>query len=101
MVAHVKDGDGVLEIKMTPWKHRFLQQLQLEGSKSKLDVHLGGSQVVEPRLLAAVRGLMATYQSEIDGLSMEQLGDWDRPLNKTNEVWTLTACHLFLDTAYV
>jgi hypothetical protein len=49
-------------------------------------VLLGGPNHVEPRLLAAVRGLVATYQSEVDALTLEVLGSWDRPLNKQNEV---------------
>jgi hypothetical protein len=49
-------------------------------------VLLGGPNFVEPRLLAAVRGLVATYQSEVDALTLEVLGNWDRPLNKQNEV---------------
>jgi hypothetical protein len=51
-----------------------------------LQVLLGGPNYVEPRLLAAVRGLVATYQSEVDALTLEVLGSWDRPLNKQNEV---------------
>lgn len=64
---------------------------------------LGGPHLVEPRLLAAVRGLGATYQSEVENLTLEVLGSWDRPLNKQNEVraalavWQLVcvahACH--------
>lgn len=49
-------------------------------------VLLGGPNFVEPRLLAAVRGLLATYQSEVENLTLEVLGSWDRPLNKQNEV---------------
>lgn len=29
---------------------------------------------------------MATYQSEVENLTLEVLGSWDRPLNKRNEV---------------
>jgi hypothetical protein len=49
-------------------------------------VLLGGPSLVEPRLLAAVRDLVATYQSEVENLTLEVLGSWDRPLNKRNEV---------------
>jgi hypothetical protein len=49
-------------------------------------VLLGGPSLVEPRLLAAVRGLVATFQSEVENLTLEVLGSWDRPLNKRNEV---------------
>lgn len=52
-------------------------------------VLLGGPSLVEPRLLAAVRGLVATYQSEVENLTLEVLGSWDRPLNKRNEVGVL------------
>lgn len=51
-----------------------------------VQVLLGGPSLVEPRLLAAVRGLVATYQSEVENLTLEVLGSWDRPLNKRNEV---------------
>jgi hypothetical protein len=51
-----------------------------------LQVVLGGPLLVEPRLLAAVRGMVATYQSEVENLTLEVLGSWDRPLNKRNEV---------------
>jgi hypothetical protein len=51
-----------------------------------VQVLLGGPNLVEPRLLAAVRGLLATYQSEVENLTLEVLGSWDRPLNKQNEV---------------
>lgn len=57
-------------------------------------VLLGGPALLEPRLLAAVRGLVATYQSEVENLTLEVLGSWDRPLNKQNEVrrWFLICC---------
>jgi hypothetical protein len=51
-----------------------------------VQVVLGGPLLVEPRLLAAVRGMVATYQSEVENLTLEVLGSWDRPLNKRNEV---------------
>jgi hypothetical protein len=55
-------------------------------------VLLGGPQLVEPRLLAAVRGLVSTYQSEVENLTLEVLGSWERPLNKQNEVCFYSAC---------
>ena len=51
-----------------------------------LDRQVGGAQPVDARLLAAVRALAAKYQSEVEGRSLQQLGDWDKPLNRQNEV---------------
>eukprot|EP00775_Hariotina_reticulata_P007813 gene7813-8010_t len=68
------------------WKQEHLRKLGLAaGNKQNLQVLLGGPNLVEPRLLAAVRGLLATYQSEVENLTLEVLGSWDRPLNKQNE----------------
>jgi hypothetical protein len=78
---------------MLPVTFCTLQMLTLESNVCclsfflYLQVLLGGPNHVEPRLLAAVRGLVATYQSEVDALTLEVLGSWDRPLNKQNEVW--------------
>ncbi len=47
---------------------------------------IGGPRHLDYRLLAATRCLVAKFQSEVDGRSLEQLGDWDKPLNKQNEV---------------
>ncbi len=41
---------------------------------------------MEGRLLAATRLLAAKYQSEVEGRTLGELGDWDRPLSKANEV---------------
>lgn len=50
------------------------------------DQQVGGDTHIEWRLLAAVRLLAAKYQSEVEGRSLEALGDWDKPLNRQNEV---------------
>lgn len=79
------------------WKQNHLQKLNLSAGGNKphnLQVLVGGPNIVEPRLLAAIRGLVATYQSEVENLTLEVLGSWDRPLNKQNEVGGMS-CILF------
>jgi len=46
----------------------------------------GGPNYVEPRLLAAVRGLLATSSVGGGEPDLEVLGSWERPLNKQSEV---------------
>ncbi|KAF8068228.1 SETD3 [Scenedesmus sp. PABB004] len=93
LIGGARDGAGqLLQVDAsTPWRQQHLARLGLSGGgpKQNLQVVLGGPALVEPRLLAAVRGLVATYQSEVESLTLEVLGSWDRPLNKQNEAATL------------
>ncbi len=77
-MAGVKDGGEALEISRPPWKRAVLAQLEVEGPEADLEVGLGGPQHVEPRLLAAARVLVAVQPNEVQGLSTEALGRWDR-----------------------
>ncbi|WIA31032.1 hypothetical protein OEZ86_001070 [Tetradesmus obliquus] len=93
LTGGARDASGkLLELSAAaPWRQQHLAKLGLSGggAKQNLQVLLGGPNFVEPRLLAAVRGLVATYQSEVDALTLEVLGSWDRPLNKQNETATI------------
>eukprot|EP00879_Flechtneria_rotunda_P001900 GHRR01002073.1.p1 GENE.GHRR01002073.1~~GHRR01002073.1.p1 ORF type:complete len:603 (+),score=223.44 GHRR01002073.1:581-2389(+) len=89
LIGGARDASGqLLQLNASaPWRQAHLARLKLSGAaKCNLQVLLGGPNLVEPRLLAAVRGLVATYQSEVEDLTLEVLGSWDRPLNKQNEV---------------
>lgn len=92
LLTNVMDPDESLaaDIAKNSYKQRVLKGLGLRGKGANLEVDVcPGSPVVEPRFLAATRLCFTQYSSEVEGLTVERLGDWERPLNKKNEVKTL------------
>ncbi|KAL6754076.1 hypothetical protein V8C86DRAFT_2713014 [Haematococcus lacustris] len=71
------------------WQSRVLAQLGLQGPGANLEVTLGGSQLVDPRLVAATRVLLARSEAELQGRNMAELGSLDLPLSRATEVATL------------
>ncbi|GFH20538.1 NADPH:adrenodoxin mitochondrial isoform X1 [Haematococcus lacustris] len=54
-----------LELQPSRWQSRVLAQLGLQGPGANLEVTLGGSQLVDPRLVAATRVLLARSEAEL------------------------------------
>ncbi|KAJ9518421.1 hypothetical protein QJQ45_018445, partial [Haematococcus lacustris] len=71
------------------WRSRVLAQLGLQGPGAILESALGGSQLVDPRLVAATRVLLARSEAELQGRNMAELGSLDLPLSRATEVATL------------
>lgn len=74
-----------------PWQQEILSQLQLEGDSSSLKVSLGGPELVEGRLLAALRVLLASDKEIVhkQGLSALQSLSDEAPLGVSNETAAL------------
>ncbi|XP_030499723.2 uncharacterized protein LOC115715072 [Cannabis sativa] len=72
----------------SPWQQRFLSQLGLEGEASNLKVSLGGPELVEGRLLAALRVLLASDVTEVEKHDLKTLKSLsaEAPLGVANEV---------------
>ncbi|BBN19866.1 hypothetical protein MPTK1_8g14370 [Marchantia polymorpha subsp. ruderalis] len=70
-----------------PWQQALLAQLRLQGAGASLMVTLGGPDIVEGRLLAALRILYAADVSELRHQDLEQLQQWGSkpPLGFANE----------------
>ncbi|KAJ4845844.1 hypothetical protein Tsubulata_030820 [Turnera subulata] len=75
----------------TPWQQQILVQLKLDGEASNLKVNLGGQQLVEGRLLAALRVLLASDMELVHKHDLETLKSLsaDAPLGIANEVAAL------------
>ncbi|KAL6746522.1 hypothetical protein V8C86DRAFT_2940393 [Haematococcus lacustris] len=78
-----------LELQPSRWQSRVLAQLGLQGPGANLEVTLGGSQLVDPRLVAATRVLLARSEAELQGRNMMELGTLALPLSRAAEVATL------------
>lgn len=85
-MARARDADGKpLDIVAAKWQSKWLSQLGLSGPGANLEVSLGGPQHVDSRLLAASRILVAKSEAEVEGRSLQRLGDFTAPLSKANE----------------
>lgn len=75
----------------TPWQQELLTHLNLDGENSDLKVRLGGSDVVEGRLIAALRALLSNDEDSVRNLSVDTLKSlWaPPPLRTQNEVAAL------------
>ncbi|XP_065856904.1 uncharacterized protein [Euphorbia lathyris] len=76
-----------------PWQKKILQQLSLDGEHPNLKVTIGGKEVIEGRLLAAMRVLYASDVETVEKHDMETLkalsGNVNAPLGVSNEVAAL------------
>ncbi|RZC61487.1 hypothetical protein C5167_023225 [Papaver somniferum] len=74
-----------------PWQQQILSQLKLHGEASDLKVSLGGPELVEGRLLAALRVLLATDVETVEKHDLNTLKSLsvEAPLGIPNEVATL------------
>ncbi|GER29819.1 rubisco methyltransferase family protein [Striga asiatica] len=57
----------------SPWQQRVLYQLNLDGENSNLKVRVGGSEVVEGRLLAALRVLLSSDKEAVEKQDLDTL----------------------------
>ncbi|CAN6478172.1 unnamed protein product [Victoria cruziana] len=75
----------------TPWQHDLLRFLKLEGDGADLKVTLGGPDVVDGRLLAAIRILLGNDKETVEqhNLSTLQSLSTKAPLGLSNEISTL------------
>ncbi|CAH8381678.1 unnamed protein product [Eruca vesicaria subsp. sativa] len=56
-----------------PWQHQLLSQLNLAGKMPDLKVTLGGQEIVEGRLLAAIRILLSSEMVEVEKHDLDTL----------------------------
>ncbi|KAJ6429913.1 hypothetical protein OIU84_021345 [Salix udensis] len=73
---------------ISPWQQQFLSQLNLVGEAANLKVTLGGQDLVDGRLLAALRVLLAGDMEMVRKHDMDTLKSLsaDAPLGIANEV---------------
>lgn len=73
------------------WQQQILQHLNLDGEKSDLKVRIGGSEIVEGRLLAALRVLLSTDKEAVEKLDLDTLKSLpsEAPLGIPTEVAAL------------
>ncbi|CAA0841421.1 Rubisco methyltransferase family protein [Striga hermonthica] len=57
----------------SPWQQQVLYQLNLDGENSDLKVRVGGSELVEGRLLAALRVLLSTDKEGVEKQDLDTL----------------------------
>ncbi|KAF8407594.1 hypothetical protein HHK36_006728 [Tetracentron sinense] len=74
-----------------PWQQQILSQLNLEGEAALLKVSLGGPELVEGRLLAALRVLLTNDMEKVQKHDLSGLKDLsvEAPLGVSNEVAAL------------
>lgn len=74
-----------------PWQQQILSQLNLDGEAPVLKVNLGGSELVEGRLLAALRVLLASDLETVQKHDLNTLKSLaaEAPLGISNEVAAL------------
>lgn len=82
-----------LTLSLPPWKAQLLSQLRLEGAGADPLVSIRATEPqIDPRLLAGARILMARDASEVEGRSLDKLGDLSKgALAKDNERSALRA----------
>lgn len=62
-----KDG----AVQLHPWQLKALSALKLVGEAADLQLHIGGTAIVDPRLLAAVRILFLSDASKVGCPSLD------------------------------
>lgn len=72
----------------TPWQQRILSELNLEGEDALLKVSLGGAEIIEGRLLAALRALLSSDMEAVEKHDLNTLKSLsvEAPLGIANEV---------------
>lgn len=71
----------------TPWQQQILFQLNLDGDNPDLKVRIGGSELVEDRLLAALRVLLCNDREAVEKQDLDTLKSTtaEAPLGISNE----------------
>ncbi|KAL8520854.1 hypothetical protein ACS0TY_011418 [Phlomoides rotata] len=74
-----------------PWQQQILSQLHLDGENSDLKVRIGGSELVEDRLLAALRVLISNDREVVEKQDLDTLKSItaESPLGVANEAAAL------------
>ncbi|KAL3510476.1 hypothetical protein ACH5RR_029877 [Cinchona calisaya] len=72
----------------SPWQQQILSQLNLEGEDAQLKVTLGGSELIDGRLLAALRVILSNDKEAVDKHDLNTLQSLsaEAPLGISNEV---------------
>ncbi|XP_051145076.1 uncharacterized protein LOC127261001 [Andrographis paniculata] len=75
----------------SPWQQQILLQLNLDGENPDLKVRIGGSELVEDRLLAALRVLLCNDKEAVEKQALDDLKSIksEAPLGTGNETATL------------
>ncbi|CAH9104933.1 unnamed protein product [Cuscuta epithymum] len=75
----------------TPWQQEILSDLNLDGENSDLKFRLGGPELVEGRMLAALRALLSNDMESVQNHSMDTLKSLsaESPLGTSIEVVAL------------
>ncbi|EFJ43131.1 hypothetical protein VOLCADRAFT_106928 [Volvox carteri f. nagariensis] len=91
LVANVTDAEGPpRDLVITPWRQELLTELGLAGAAATLELNLGGPDLLDPRLLAAARVMVARQAGEVAGRGgAERLCAIDCPLSRENETAAL------------
>lgn len=93
VVSNATDALGApLDMSPAPWRSEALRALRLEGPGADLELAVGrgqGPDLVDPRLVAAARVLVAREAGEVAGRGAERLCAVDRPLSRENETAAL------------
>ncbi|CAN1297193.1 Actin-histidine N-methyltransferase [Linum perenne] len=74
-----------------PWQKDILSQLNLDGDSPNLKVTIGGKELVEDRLMAALRVMLASERQAVEKHDLSTLKSMtsDAPLGTANEVAAL------------
>ncbi|GLC45812.1 hypothetical protein PLESTM_001782700 [Pleodorina starrii] len=89
-VANVTDSNGApLDLTPTPWRLALLSELGLAGPAANTEINLGGVELIDRRLLAAARVMVARQEGEVAGRGVERFCAIDRPLSRENEAAAL------------
>ncbi|KAG2438459.1 hypothetical protein HYH02_010913 [Chlamydomonas schloesseri] len=94
LVSNVSDALGApLDLAPRTWQLQLLAELGLVGPAANPELNIGGggpgAEVLDGRLLAAARVMVARAESEVAGRGVERLCAVDRPLGRDNELAAL------------
>eukprot|EP00640_Fibrocapsa_japonica_P000917 CAMPEP_0113952414 /NCGR_PEP_ID=MMETSP1339-20121228/90406_1 /TAXON_ID=94617 /ORGANISM="Fibrocapsa japonica" /LENGTH=667 /DNA_ID=CAMNT_0000961025 /DNA_START=220 /DNA_END=2223 /DNA_ORIENTATION=- /assembly_acc=CAM_ASM_000762 len=75
-------GAQGLEGNIQPWQLTYLQKLGLEGFDADYELTIGGPEIIDPRLLAALRVLFTPTLPDLKGAEIKDLMKWGPPGNE-------------------
>lgn len=89
-MANVIDERGASrDLSSNDWRLIMLRNLGIVGPGANPELNLGGRDLIDPRLMAAARVVVAQLEGEVAGRGLERLGALDRPLSRDNEAMAL------------
>ncbi|KAG2433661.1 hypothetical protein HXX76_008032 [Chlamydomonas incerta] len=94
LVSNVSDALGApLDLAPRTWQLQMLAELGLAGPASNTELNIGGGgpggELLDGRLLAAARVMVARAEGEVSGRGVERLCAVERPLSRDNELAAL------------